>query len=132
MIKKMDDFLKRNAVEYCVLYDKIANNVYEILDAWNEEESDKILELLRKNVIILRELTNKSKIDIETKELRKLAEISEKYGGAGKLSGAGGGDCGIVISFNNENMKKISEALKKEGFTIIDAKIDKEGVKIEK
>jgi len=132
MIKKMNDFLKRDAVLYCTIYDKIANNVYEIIDAWNDEENDRILELIRKNVLILRELTNKSKIDIETRELRKLAEISEKYGGAGKLSGAGGGDCGIAISFNNETMKKIAEALKKEGFILIDATIDKEGVRIER
>ena len=132
MIKKMNDFLKRSPVEYCTIYDKIANNVYEIIDAWNDEENDRILELLRKNVIILRELTNKSKINIETKELKKLAEIAEKYGGAGKLSGAGGGDCGIVICFDNEVRKKVTNALKKEGLIIIDAEIDKEGVKIEK
>ena len=132
MIRKMNDFLKRNPVEYCTIYDKIANNVYEIIDAWNEEDKDRIIGLLRKNALILRELTNKSKINIETIELRKIGEISEKYGGAGKLSGAGGGDCGIVVCFNTRIMKKITEALKKEGLEIIDVKIEKEGVKIER
>lgn len=37
-------------------------------------------------------------LDIETSELAKLAEAAEALGGSGKLSGAGGGDCGIALT----------------------------------
>ncbi len=36
-------------------------------------------------------------VSIETEELKRLNDLAEKYGGAAKSSGAGGGDCGIVI-----------------------------------
>src|SRR5699024_5029013 len=32
-------------------------------------------------------------VPIETEKLAKLSDIAERFGGAGKLSGAGGGDC---------------------------------------
>ena len=46
-------------------------------------------------------------IDIETTHLKKLCDIGEKFGGASKTSGAGGGDCGITIVENNINKQKI-------------------------
>ena len=40
---------------------------------------------------------NIAKVPIETEKLRKLRDEAVKLGGAGKLSGAGGGDCGIAF-----------------------------------
>ena len=39
----------------------------------------------------------KATVDIETEKLKYLCDIAEKYHGASKTSGAGGGDCGITI-----------------------------------
>ena len=39
---------------------------------------------------------------IETETLKDLADMAELYGGKGKPSGAGGGDCGIAIIEGSE------------------------------
>lgn len=36
-------------------------------------------------------------VPIETEKLATLCDIAEQFGGAGKLSGAGGGDCGLAF-----------------------------------
>ena len=46
-------------------------------------------------------------IDIETAHLKVLCSVAEKYGGAAKTSGAGGGDCGITIINSDINKKLI-------------------------
>lgn len=46
---------------------------------------------------LLARLADFSGVEIETAPLRRLREIADDFGGAAKFSGAGGGDCGIVI-----------------------------------
>lgn len=48
----------------------------------------------------LLDLSGISKVELETKELRELVEIAQKYDAVAKLSGAGGGDCGIIFLFD--------------------------------
>lgn len=47
---------------------------------------------------LLATLAAASGITIETSELKDLCEIAERHGAAAKPSGAGGGDCGIVLA----------------------------------
>lgn len=52
---------------------------------------------LRNNRAILQDLAHFSHVAIETPILQKMGALAEAIGGAAKTSGAGGGDCGIVI-----------------------------------
>lgn len=52
---------------------------------------------LRHNRAILQDLAHFSHVAIETPILQKMGALAEIIGGAAKTSGAGGGDCGIVI-----------------------------------
>lgn len=54
--------------------------------------------VLRRARRLLHRLEQHSGILIETEMLRDLCEIAERHGAAGKPSGAGGGDCGIVLT----------------------------------
>jgi len=132
MVKQMDFFKTGNPAEYKRCYDNIANLVQELILPWKKVEKEKILQLLRKNGDYLRELGQLSGVNIETPELKKMAEIANSLGGAGKLSGAGGGDCGIAVCFDKETASKITEEWKRQGIYPIDTKLDKEGVKIER
>ncbi|KRN28346.1 phosphomevalonate kinase [Lactobacillus selangorensis] len=46
---------------------------------------------------LLRKLGQASHVNIETPILTKMCDLAESFGGAAKSSGAGGGDCGIVL-----------------------------------
>lgn len=52
---------------------------------------------VRRNRELLHHLAAFSGVEIETDKLHTLCELAETAGGAAKSSGAGGGDCGIVL-----------------------------------
>ncbi|MBI5347323.1 MAG: phosphomevalonate kinase, partial [Candidatus Aenigmarchaeota archaeon] len=131
MIKQMNIFKESDPEEYKRLYDSIAALVRQFIVAWKKEDRKNILELLRKNEELLRELGKKSGVNIETEELKILSNLASKAGAAGKLSGAGGGDCGIAICFDKKIAEKINQLWKEAGLYIVDATIDRYGVKAE-
>ncbi len=128
MIKQMDGFKTGQPGEYKKIFNSIAELVKELISAWKAGNRKRILELVRQNERLLRELTEKSGVPIETAQLRKLAEIADSMGGAGKLSGAGGGDCGIALCFDSITQKRIVDGWTKAGLWPLDVKIDKNGV----
>ena len=129
MVKQLNEWAKTNQEERKNLYDQIANLVKELIPIWKEKNTGKILEMLRRNEDYLRELGEKSGINIETPDLKMLSEIANRNGAAGKLSGAGGGDCGIAVSFSNDVADKVKQEWANSGLYIIDATIDYNGVK---
>ncbi len=132
MIRQMNLFREKSPDEYKKCFDNIAGLVNELIKEWKKGNKERILELLRKNEDLLRELGQKSGVNIETPELKKLSDIANRCGGAGKLSGAGGGDCGIAVSFDKNISDAVRKEWKKAGLYLIDAKIDMEGVKVVK
>ena len=131
MVKQMDEFKNNRFEEYKNIYANIGKLVSELVDSWKAGNKGKIIELLRKNEDHLRELGNKSGVNIETYELKQMAKIANKNGAAGKLSGAGGGDCGIAVCFSADIADKIKKEWQDAGLYLLDATIDYDGVKEE-
>ena len=78
--------------------------VTTLVDALNEGDREGILAGIRRNRELLRQLGERTGITIETPKLRHLIETAEERGGAAKTSGAGGGDCGIVLIADNADI----------------------------
>ena len=131
MIKQLNEWKDSgNQKEYKRIYDNIADLVRKLIKAWEENDKNKILEYIRKNEEYLRELGDKSGVNIETEMLKLLSETANNLGGAGKLSGAGGGDCGIAICFDKETANKIKHAWENHGIIPLDVKIGVNGINI--
>ena len=118
-----------NRDEYERLFSQIAQLVHESIPHWKAREKDSILDNLRRNETLLRELGQRSGVPIETPELKRLSEIADRNGAAGKLSGAGGGDCGIAVSFQKDISEKVRKGWEENGLHIVDATIDYQGVR---
>ena len=131
MVKQMESFKTANPSRYKEIYDDIAYAVELLIDRWKSNDEENILDSIRKNKDILHQLTKESGVGIETNQLRTLSGLAEKYDAAGKLSGAGGGDCGFAIAFNNETIEKVKAAWQQAGLRLIDVNLDKKGVEIE-
>lgn len=131
MVKQLNTWAEGNREEYKRLYDQIANLVRELIPAWKDKNRERILELVRKNEGFLKELGEKSGVNIETQDLKMLSESANQSGAAGKLSGAGGGDCGIAVCFDMETAEKVTQTWQQAGLYIVDATIDYNGVKTE-
>ena len=65
--------------------------------SFQEHDLAGIQQCLRKNRKLLENLHEITGVEIETPTLKYLIESAERFGGAAKTSGAGGGDCGIVL-----------------------------------
>ena len=128
-IKQMNEFKARNSEEYFRLYNNIASVAGRAIEKFKSGNNDDFLECLKENEKALRELGEASGVNIETPELGKLSEIAADYGAAGKLSGAGGGDCGIAVCFDDVTANNIMAAWQDEGLVPLDVTIDRHGVR---
>lgn len=71
--------------------------VVSIVKAFHEENVEEIQNQIRINRQLLINLGTSLSVAIETPSLSNLCNIALEFNGACKSSGAGGGDCGIVI-----------------------------------
>lgn len=71
--------------------------VEDVLHGMQHNDLARFLKGIEANRVVLAELGLAANVVIETERLLELSEIAKDLGGAGKLSGAGGGDCGIAF-----------------------------------
>ncbi|WP_029150070.1 phosphomevalonate kinase [Microbacterium indicum] len=69
-----------------------------LVDALRENDAPGALRVIRRARRLLQTLGETRGISIETEKLATLCDIAENAGAAAKPSGAGGGDCGIVLA----------------------------------
>lgn len=97
LVQQMFLFKKNNKKIYDEICEKIAHVVKKLILAIEQKNCDKILSLITQNRILLQELSEKSGLNLETNQLKKICDDAESQGCAAKLSGAGGGDCAIIL-----------------------------------
>lgn len=93
------------------------NCVDTMIEGFHSGDISLIQKQIRHNRSLLQQLTNVTGVTIETPALKKLCNLAEPYGGAAKSSGAGGGDCGIVIFKQESGILPLMSAWEKEGIT---------------
>lgn len=98
MIKKVKENIDKNFLE------KTEKNVLELKKAFENGEKNQIIENIKNIGSLLYELDK----DIYNEKIKNIVESQINLEIIAKSSGAGGGDCGIAISFN-ENHTKIIE-----------------------
>ncbi len=89
-----------------------------------------LLEGVRKNRRALDAVGKASGADIETPLLSELCDLAEAHGGAGKPSGAGGGDCGIAFMPSKEKAEALMKAWEASGVKPLDIAICHIGAKV--
>jgi len=128
LVKKVREFKAANRPAYDTIMSNIASVTKELI---NKFEDSAVFELLEDNRKLLVELGLASGVQIETPELAKLAEVARANGGVGKLSGAGGGDCGIAITFDKSQAERIKSEWNAVGLYPLDVNITEAGVVVE-
>ncbi|WP_162000179.1 phosphomevalonate kinase [Companilactobacillus halodurans] len=98
-------------------------NVEHLIEGFKNNNTALIKEMFTKYRALLDDLAEFSDVHIETDLLTKLCDIAEKLGGSAKTSGAGGGDCGIVLSDKSLNVSELKKEWKKVGITPLTLKI---------
>ena len=97
LIDKVNPSKEERHQKYRAFIHESTQCVEKIIQAFKTKNLAEIQQGLRKNRQLLADLHQITGVEIETSALKYLIESAEKFGGAAKTSGAGGGDCGIVI-----------------------------------
>ena len=75
--------------------------------AWKNEDIPASQEGIRANRALLNEFAREMQLEIETPALQTLCNLAEQVGACAKTSGAGGGDCGICFTQNEQQRQQI-------------------------
>ena len=84
----------------------------QAVEAGEKEDFKQAIRQLRRG---LSQLGAMCRIPIETEKLKALAELAERYDAVGKLSGAGGGDCGIIFLFDPQQKQALLKDMAEQG-----------------
>jgi len=122
LLGKMKLWRRKNKTTYAVIIDAIGDVVERLIQViqkgalLSNDEQKEVIALVEENRALLQKLSTCSGLELETPELKLLADIVEQCGGAGKFSGAGGGDCGIAICFKPRVAQAILSEWRRAGF----------------
>ncbi|MEZ4754255.1 MAG: phosphomevalonate kinase [Bdellovibrionota bacterium] len=130
LLKAFNKWKDKNEIEANSILNKIAMIADQAIEAFSRNNRADFFNAINENQQLLAELSLSSGVQIETPELKQISEIATNYA-AGKLSGAGGGDCAIAVCFDQETKTKILRDWQAAGFISLDVSLDKQGVKIE-
>lgn len=78
-----------------------------MINGFREQNLAAIQTEINVNRELLNQLDHFTHAHIETPLLRQLCEIAQTFGGVAKTSGAGGGDCGIAIIDQRNDISKL-------------------------
>lgn len=105
MVKKIESFQNENMEYYQNFLTESFASVVSLIDAFEKEDVNKAIEALYKNRMALLGLGERAGVKIETKRIKSLCTIADKFG-RGKSSGAGG-DCGIAFTHGEEKVQEL-------------------------
>ena len=110
LVEKTDEEKVDNRTQYNKFVADSRDCVEQIIHGFEARDSGLVMDQIRRNRALLRSLSDFSNVPIEIERLTTLIDIAEKYHGAAKTSGAGNGDCGIVLADSSTDI----EAMKAE------------------
>ena len=107
-------------VEYKQFLQQSRKCVLRMIDGFEQCNIDLIKMQIRENRKLLQHFAQINQIAIEIPRLSKLINIAESFGGAAKTSGAGNGDCGIVITDEQTNVNELDQQWRKNNVLPLD------------
>lgn len=131
LISRIEKYKKQNYAFYNEIISQLLKLVKDLSKAWRKGNESRILADIKVNQMYLRRLGEISGAPIEIPELQLLCHIADELGGAGKISGMGGGDCGIALCFDALISQNIVDSWEKNKILASEVKIDPQGLIIE-
>lgn len=117
LVKQIRVLKTTEHTKYQAFLDKSEHAVQTFLTGISKADHRLIFEGINLNRQALSKLGQDAGVEIETPLLEKLADLAATHSGVGKLSGAGGGDCGIALLLAEENKDKLRQAWREVGIT---------------
>jgi phosphomevalonate kinase len=118
------EFARANPARYRALRDAISVARHALRDALEEAARsgspaprEGAFDAVRRGAAAMAALGDEAKVAIVTPELSRACAIAAAAGAAAKPSGAGGGDCAIVLAFDDGALERAARDLQAAGFS---------------
>jgi phosphomevalonate kinase len=115
LVRKMSAFKKEHHSQYESFLKESTKAVTTFIEGLELKNIDLAIKGMKMNRNALVKLGEASGVPIETESLKALADIAEACGGAGKSSGAGGGDCGIALVIGTDHIERLYQDWRQAG-----------------
>ena len=103
---------------------EVSKVVIRLRKAIESGDTKSILRCVDDNNVLLRQLSEMSEGNLETKELRTLIASANRYQAAAKFSGAGGGDCGIAFCKDDYTAGRVRDVWRENYIIPLDLKFN--------
>ncbi|MDP4084886.1 MAG: phosphomevalonate kinase [Bacillota bacterium] len=125
MINKVEKI--RNHKLYSNFLQESKKAVINLIRSFETKDCKDAVASLTINRNALKMLMKTANLSIETPLLKKLSDLAETFG-SGKSSGAGGGDCGIAFTENEDYAMELKLVWEKAGIIPLKLEVSKKGV----
>ncbi len=128
--KLVNEVLKlkqNNPDQFATFLSSSKEGVGNFFKGMEEENIPLLLKGVQQNRHALATVGKQANVELETPLLRKLCDLAVQYGGAGKQSGAGGGDCGIAFMPSKRAAEQLKQAWVDAGIIPLDLQVSEEG-----
>lgn len=132
--KLVDIILKQKMLNSIAFEEFLQNSekaVHTLLTGMEENNHSLLFAGVKANREALAEIGRQARTSIETPLLTTLCDLAEELGGAGKPSGAGGGDCGIAFMPNESTANRLFKAWEEAGIKPLTIKSSPKGAVVE-
>lgn len=126
MIVKIRQLQERKPHLFDAFIKESIHAVAEMVDSFSNGNVKGAMQSLKRNRLALQQLGVEADADIETSKLIELIRIADRYG-AGKTSGAGGGDCGIAFIDSAQNAETVKKEWKLAQIEPLDLSVSMDG-----
>ncbi len=128
LVSEIRKLKKENSVQYYEQFlEKSKRAVRTIVEGMEKNDVDIFFQGIEQNRKALREIGEHANVEIETKKLYILSKEAERLGGVGKLSGAGGGDCGIAFVPSREVSLQLQKRWQEKGIIPLNIQVYENG-----
>lgn len=130
LIERVRYLRERDPLAYGDFLAESHRAVDALMEGLAHGDSEQIMEAIGANRHALADLGSNAGVAIETPALAALSHWAEVCGGAGKPSGAGGGDCGIALIFGAERARSLEAAWSRVKLEPLELHVAPEGVEV--
>lgn len=127
LVDKVLNFKSTHLEQYDLFLKESEQAVQLMIKGIETSDFNQFSEGIRKNRGALTQLGKQAGVDIETERLRILSDLAESFSGTGKLSGAGGGDCGLAFFSSDRFNDALFNAWEEQGVMPLSLTIDLTG-----
>ncbi len=127
LVGEISKLKQTNLPAYELFLQESKEAVQRLLESIEADDRKKFFEGIQQNRKALRALGEAANVPIETEKLKQLSDAAERFNGAGKLSGAGGGDCGLAFLQSEDDRPKLYDIWQEHDITPLALSLDTKG-----